>query len=223
MVKHWWKILGVGLVLYTLIYGLIIEIPDINRLHEAGRNLFFHVPMWFCMIFMLLLSVIYSIKYLRSNNEIHDATSMQSIVVGIVFGLMGFATGCVWGDYSWGNISSFLTAEPKVLASMIGILIYIAYVILRGSINEDQKRARVSAVFNIFAFVLFNVFIVVIPRLTESLHPGNGGNPGFNIYDSDNNLKMVFYPAVIGWILIGVWMMNMRVRMKKLEWKINEQ
>ena len=61
------------------------------------------------------------------------------------------------------------------------------------------------------------VFIMVLPKMNDSLHPGKGGNPGFNKYDLDSNMRMVFYPAVIGWTLLGVWMMSLRVRIKKIE------
>jgi heme exporter protein C len=60
------------------------------------------------------------------------------------------------------------------------------------------------------------VLLFILPRLTDSLHPGNGGNPGFNKYDMDNQMRMVFYPAVLGWILIGVWVMQIRVRLLEI-------
>ena len=68
------------------------------------------------------------------------------------------------------------------------------------------------------------LFLIVYPRTTVSLHPGNGGNPGFNNYDLDNAMRMVFYPAVLGWILLGVWIAQIRYRWKMIENKkiINE-
>jgi len=77
----------------------------------------------------------------------------------------------------------------------------------------------VSAIYNILAFVMMIVFIGVLPRMTDSLHPGNGGNPGFGNYDLDSNMRMVFYPAVIGWILVSTWIAQLRYRIKVLEIK----
>ena len=99
------------------------------------------------------------------------------------------------------------------------MLIYLAYFILRGSIDEEQKRARIAAVYNIFAYVMLIVFLMILPRLSDSLHPGNGGNPGFNNYDLDSNMRLVFYPAVIGWILLTVWICTIRVRIEKIKRK----
>jgi heme exporter protein C len=91
--------------------------------------------------------------------------------------------------------------------------------VLRNSIEDEEKRARISAVYNVFSFPIFTVLIFVLPRLTDSLHPGNGGNPGFNSYDLDSRLRMVFYPAVIGWSLIGFWIADLRIRLKNIELK----
>jgi heme exporter protein C len=68
----------------------------------------------------------------------------------------------------------------------------------------------------LFALPVFIVLIFVLPRLTASLHPGNGGNPGFNSYDLDSRLRLVFYPAVLGWIFIGFWIAELQIRINKL-------
>jgi heme exporter protein C len=52
------------------------------------------------------------------------------------------------------------------------------------------------------------------------MHPGSGGNPGFNMYDLDSRMRMVFYPAVIGWILLGFWIATLRVRLRLVNEKI---
>jgi len=79
----------------------------------------------------------------------------------------------------------------------------------------------VSAVYNIFAYVLLIVFIGILPRLAQgSIHPGDTSNP-LTIGALDNNLRLVFYPAVVGWILLAVWILELKVKICKLERKIN--
>ncbi len=109
-------------------------------------------------------------------------------------------------------------AEVKLNGAAAALLVYAAYFILRGSFDDEEKKARFSSVYSIFAFVMFMVLINVIPRISNSsLHPGNGGNPGFNSYDLDSRLRMVFYPAVIGWSIMGFWISDLMIRYKKLE------
>lgn len=213
MTKYWWKVLAVILVLYTIIGGFLMEVPHKFILNESIRNLYFHVPMWFSMIFVFLLSVIYSIRYLRSNNPEDDLKAVESVNVGVFFGIMGLTTGMIWANYTWGEPWS---NDPKQNSSAITMLLYMAYLVLRGSIDEEQKRARLSAVYNVFAFPVMLVLLFILPRMTDSLHPGNGGNPGFNSYDLDSRMRMIFYPAVIGWILIGSWIVQLRFRYRRL-------
>ncbi len=83
-----------------------------------------------------------------------------------------------------------------------------------------DKRARISAVYNIFAFAMLFPSIWIIPRLVGSLHPGapggEGGNPALNFKDIDSRLRMVFYPAIIGWTLLGVWITTLKIRIELL-------
>jgi len=214
MQKHWWKALGVICVIYTIISGFLYEVPRLPILHESIRNLYFHVPMWFGMMIILFVSVIYSIKYLGNSNTYCDIIAEESAKTGIMLGILGLLTGMLWAKFTWG---AFWTNDPKLNGAAATLLVYLAYFLLRNSIDEEQKKGRISAVYSIFAFVLMIVFIMILPRMTDSLHPGNGGNPGFSNYDLDNNMRMVFYPAVIGWTLIAVWILNIRVRIKRLE------
>ena len=207
-------------MLYVVWGGLMFEAPRLPVLNETVRALHFHVPMWFGMVIMLLVSVIYSIRNLGSGKLKDDIKAETFVTTGIIFGILGLLTGMVWANYTWGAPWS---NDPKQNTSAIGLLIYFAYMILRKSLTDEQQRARLASVYNIFAFVIFIVLIFVLPRLTDSLHPGNGGNPGFNSYDLDNRLRLVFYPAVIGWTLLGVWITNIRIRMKLIKQKIEEQ
>jgi len=215
----WWKIIGIGLVCYAIIAGFTVEVPALPILNETIRNLFFHVTMWMAMLILMLASVVCSIKFLATSKESNDVVAEQSAHVGMLFGAMGLVTGMVWAYYTWGD---WWVNDPKLNGAAVAMLVYLAYFILRGSMEDPLKRAKVSAVYNIFAFVLLIVFLKILPDMSDSLHPGNGGNPGFDIYATTPVLQMVFYPAIIGWTLIGVWIVNLRVRLKNLSIKNQE-
>jgi heme exporter protein C len=217
--KTWLKILAVALLLYVHISGLLMDVPRLNILNETIRALYFHVPMWFGMVTLFLVSVIFSIRYLRNPSVEMDRKAVEFANVGLVFGMLGMLTGMLWANYAWG---SFWHGDPKQNGAAIALLVYLAYFILRGSVENEEQRARLSAVYNIFAFAAMIPLIFIIPRLTSSLHPGSGGNPGFNMYDLDNRMRMVFYPAVIGWILVGIWVTTLRVRIRAIEDKIHD-
>ena len=216
MRKSWWKVASVILVAYAIIGGLLLPVPRQHILNETIRNLYFHVPMWFTMILLFTGAFAYAIKYLRTGKMEYDINSVVLTKVGILFSVLGMITGMEWAQYTWGAAWS---NDPKQLGTAICMLIYFAYLILRGGLSDEEKRARISAVYNIFAFALMIPLIWVLPRMVDSLHPGNGGNPGFNAYDLDARMRGVFYPAVIGWFLLGLWISTLVIRIELIRFK----
>src|SRR5690606_27780965 len=108
-----------------------------------------------------------------------------------------------------------LAREPKLIGAAIALLIYFAYLVLRDSIPDMDKRARTSAVYNIFAFAMLFPSIWIVPRMLPSLHPGGqDGNPAMNFKDVDGSMRIVFYPAIIGWTLLGVWITTLKIRVQ---------
>lgn len=221
MKLKWWKAACIGLLIYTCVAGLLTRVPDLPQLGETIRNLYFHVCMWFSMMIFFIVSVVYAIRYLRTQNLRFDIYSRQFAVVGIFFGLLGYATGIIWMSYTWAdpNNSTFVSysavaREPKLIGTAVALLIYMAYLVLRGAIEDIDRKARISAVYNVLAFALLFPTIWIIPRLLPSLHPGQEGNPALNTNDIDANMRIVFYPAIIGWTLLGVWMANIKIRIE---------
>lgn len=185
--------------------------PNREILNESIRNLFFHVPMWFCMVLILMFSFVSAILYLWRGDNKYDLYSSSSAQVGLLFGTLGICTGMLWANYTWG---APWPNDPKLNGAAIAMMIYIAYAILRGSVADPIRKAKIAAVYNIFAYIIYVAFIFVYPRLTDSLHPGNGGNPAFSNYDLDNTMRLFFYPAVIGWTILGFWLVSLKIRYK---------
>ena len=220
MRQNWWKIVSVILLSYVLLAGILSPVPAREILNETIRNLYFHVPMWFTMISLFAASAYQAIVYLRTNNIKNDIASSALASTGIVFSILGMLTGMEWAQYTWGAAWS---NDPKELGTALCMLTYFAYWVLRSGIKDEDKRAKISAVYNIFIFALMIPLIFILPRLVDSLHPDNGGNPAFSKMDLDGRMRMVFYPAVTGWILFGFWLSSLLKRILLLEQKRNEK
>jgi len=215
--QNWWKILSIVFLLYTFTAGFLGHVPVKPILNETIRNLYFHVAMWFSMMIFFIISVIYSVRYLRSNNPILDIYAVAYAKTGIVFGLMGLVTGSIWARYTWGD---FWSNDPKQLGAAIALLIYLAYFVLRNSMTDLDKRARISAVYNVFAFAMLFPTIWIIPRMVESLHPGGMGNPALDTKDIDSRMRIIFwFGAIPGWTLLGTWITTLHIRVKLLNEK----
>ncbi|MEI8052488.1 MAG: ABC transporter permease [Bacteroidota bacterium] len=230
--KSWWKILSFVLLVYTIVCGFLLDVPHLFILNETIRNLYFHVCMWFGMMILFTISFVYSIKYLRGYNYRNDIFADNFARVGGLFGILGYLTGMLWVNVTWvtdqGQSMASVMKEPKLIGAAIALLIYGAYFVLRGSFTDIDKRARISAVYNIFAFAMLFPSIWIIPRLVGSLHPGapggDNGNPALDRNDMDAKMRMIFYPAIIGWTLLGVWIATLKIRLSLLKDKsiINE-
>ena len=219
MRNYWYKILSIVLLLYAIFAGFTIEIPDTN-IGDTLRNVFYHVGMWFAMLAVMTSSFTSSIKFLSTGEMEHDLKASEAVNVGVYFGILGIITGMLWATFTWGEPWA---NDPHLNGAAVSLLVYFAYLVLRSAVPDDEKRARISAVYNIFAFVILIVFVGVLPRLSvDTLHPGSGdGNPAFG--DMDATMRYVFYPALIGWIMLSLWVLNLKIRYKKIESFIEEQ
>jgi len=197
----------------VITFGFLISIPEIPILEQTARNLFLHVPMWFSMMVAFMMAFVYSIRYLNSDDLAWDRKAETATAVGLIFGICGLLTGALWARFTWGTWWTF--AEPRMNLSALAMLIFVAYFILRSAFNNEIKRAKIAAVYNIFGVTTLPFLLYIIPRQLPSLHPGADGNPAFSDMTAPE-LRLIFYPAVIGFIGLSLWMMNIVNRYKKV-------
>ena len=198
--------------------NLGFHFPFQPNIMESIRNLMLHVPMWFTMFLLMGISFAQSIRTLRLGGDPdRDLRAVASVKVGLWFGVLGLLTGSLWARFTWG---AWWVDDPQLNGAFVTVMVYAGYLVLRGSVQDDKLRSRLSAVYNLFGFCLLVVLLMVLPRFTESLHPGKGGNPAFSSYDLDSALRAAFYPAVLGWMILGTWMYSLQLNMERLTQRI---
>ena len=203
----------------VIIAGFLIPIPEIPILLESARNLFLHVPMWFTMSVCFAAGLIYSIKYLNTPDLATDRKAETATQVGLLFGICGLITGSIWARFTWGTW--WTLAEPRMNLSALAMMIYVAYFVLRMAFDNQEKRAKIAAVFNVFAATTIPFLLYIIPRQMPSLHPGAEGNPAFSDITAPE-LRYIFYPAVIGFIGLAIWLINIVNRYKNVKVQLKE-
>ncbi|SMO32701.1 cytochrome c biogenesis protein [Gracilimonas mengyeensis] len=214
--KAWKYVVAVWMTI-VITAGFLIHIPEIPILEQTARNIFFHVPMWMTMFTLFVISFWYSIKYLNEPADIFDVKASSAAAVGVTFGVCGLLTGSLWARFTWGSWWTF--AEPKMNLAALALMIYVAYFVLRSAFDDRQKRAKLSAVYNIFAVTTIPFLLYVVPRQLTSLHPGADGNPAFSEITADV-LRWILYPAFIGFIALGYWIYEIYVRYNKVKLEI---
>lgn len=209
-----YKALAVLLLGYVCVAGLLLTLPKVGALGQSSRSVFFHLPMWFAMYVMMLVSLVYSVLYLRKGRFELDIRARESAAVGIAFGVFGLLTGMVWSRVSWGEAlpdtdpAAWWMWDPKQTLALASVLIYVAYLVLRSSVEEPTRRARIAGVYNVIACACLFPLTYIIPRQLQSLHPGTQGSDTTFAPD----YRLVLYPAFAGFILLAFWVWELRCR-----------
>ncbi len=204
-------------------FAFLRDIPSLEILEHTARNLYFHVPMWFTMMAAVIVAAYHSARYLATDDPVRDVRAEQAARVGFVFGLLGILTGIVWARFTWYvGQGIWWNFDPRQTMVAVFLLIYGAYFTLRSSIDEPTRRARVAAVYNLFAAATMPFLTYVVPRQMPSLHPGAEGSPAFSETDLAPVMRPIFYAAIIGFIVLFWVIYTQRVRTALLEEELEE-
>ena len=221
---------SVGLITIVIIAGIAIplspspqglfEFPNIPGLEEKARNIFFHVATAWTTVVAFLVSMWFGIQYLRKRDIDYDLKSESAAGLGLMFCILATVTGAIWAKFNWG---SYWNWDPRQTSIFILLLIYGAYFALRSAIENDETRARLSAVYSTLAGLTVPFFIFVLPRMVAGLHPGAAGDPegaGPVVeFKMSGPMFIVFFTGLIGFNLLFVWLLDLRVRTSRLEYK----
>jgi len=233
-----YKVLAVLLLLYAVVYGMLAQLPELPTLGQSSRNIFYHVPLWFVTLTMAGISLAYSLKYLRltdpdaprsGNPLLADARAREAAQLSALFISLGLATGIIWQRVTWGadmhsgELTAWWAWDPVQVCALIALLIYLAYFLLRSSFAEPEQRARIAAVYNIFAFATLIPLFFIIPKMLPGLHPtAEKGSFIFNKSDISNEFRLILYPGMLGFVLLGIWIFELRSRLAIAALKVEE-
>ena len=201
-----------------VIAGAFLWAPLAKGLKEYTRVLYFHVPMAWITVIAFLMSAVYSILYLKKRLPIYDLYAEATNQLGILFAILATITGSIWAKASWG---SFWNWDPRETSIFILLLIYAAYFALRSAIEEDEKKAALSAVYSILAFVTVPFFIFIVPRIYDSLHPDPVINEEGKIH-MGGRILTVFLSSIAGFTALFFWMFKLKTDLIKAKMQLNE-
>lgn len=235
--KNIYKIITFILITLVLILSILppivdnpksfFEFPLIPGLEDKAKIIFFHVPTAWLTVIAFLLAMYYGIRYLRKKNIYDDMKSVSSAALGFVFCVLATVTGSVWAKFTWG---SFWHWDPRETSIFILLLIYGAYFALRSALDNEEKRAKLSAIYSILAFLTTPFFIFIMPRLMIGLHPGAleidpstgevraSANPVIK-FEMAENMRLVFFLSLIAFTFLFFWLWNLSYRILKLNYK----
>lgn len=199
--------------------------PFAPTLDERIKILNLHVPLAWIAVIAYLLSMIYSIRYLKTNDIKFDIYNASAASLGNLFAILATVTGMLWAKYNWGNYWNW---DPRQTSIFILIMIYAAFFALRASIENDERRAKLSSVYSIISFVTVPFLVFILPRMASGLHPGSKGdvNAGPLVSAQTNslntNLVWGFGLSLFAFTVIFFWLLNILIRANSLKHKISQ-
>ncbi|GIV17828.1 MAG: hypothetical protein KatS3mg022_3263 [Armatimonadota bacterium] len=187
------------------------------RSPEAARMVVFHVPCAILTFVAFLVNAVYSWHYLRLRHPLADAKANAAAELGMLFAVLATVTGSLFAMEQWGSAWNW---DPRETSIVMLMLVYAAYFVLRGAVEEKSKRARLSAAYALLAFPAMIFLIWILPRIVESLHPTN---TLFSRSGLDPSYRITLWSFFAGLLAVFIWMFRLRLRVELAEANFRQQ
>jgi heme exporter protein C len=160
-------VLAVAALIFFAGYAALFIAPDEKTMHAIQRIFYFHVPSAISAFIAFFVVFIANAAYLVTRQPKWDWLGVAGAEVGVACCTVVLITGPIWARPVWGI---WWTWDARLTSTFILWLLYITYLLLRGLLEDPQRRATLSAIFGIFAFL--DVPLVYLSnRLWRTQHP----------------------------------------------------
>ncbi len=184
-------ILSLGMLL--ALYMAFIQAPTEQTMGDIQRIFYFHVPAGMVGLLAFALNFVASIMYVIKKDRKWDSLALSAVEVGVMFFTIVLITGPIWAKPEW---MVWWTWSPRLTSSLILWMLYVAYMLVREYVPDPDRRAMMSAVFGIIAFLDAPIVWFSI-RWWRDLHPAAMIDRG--------NLDPAMWPAFL--VCIGVFLL----------------
>ena len=167
--SFWAGVLGVAALLSLLVglYAAFVYAPTEATMGDVQRIFYFHVASAGAAFLAFFVVFVASLGYLAKRRRGWDNLGAASAEIGVVFCIIVLITGPLWAKPAWGT---WWTWDPRLTTTLVLWLIYVAYLMLRATMEDPAKRALVCAVFGIVGFVDVPIVFMSI-RWWRTIHP----------------------------------------------------
>ncbi|HDL04580.1 MAG: cytochrome C biogenesis protein [Candidatus Zixiibacteriota bacterium] len=215
----WWKILIFAAMSAVIIAAFMTPSP-MNPAISLGdadvyRIFYFHVPQAWVAALAFVLSMIFSIKFLKTRDMQYDTKAVLAAKLGLVFAVLATVTGSIFAKMTWGEFWNW--AEIREVSIFILLIIYGAYFALRSALPNAETKATLSAVLSILFAVSAVFLIFILPRLYAdfSQHPSD------SVVDREGQITMgatvaaIFFSSLAVFTALFAWIYNVSLRIAK--------
>ncbi|MGD2143230.1 MAG: cytochrome c biogenesis protein CcsA [Anaerolineae bacterium] len=188
---------------------VLLYAPREVTMGDVQRIFYFHVASAWVGFFGFFVTFLAGIGHLMTRGRRWDILGLSSVEVGLTFITMTVITGALWAKPVWGT---YWTWEPRLTISAVQLLIYLAYGMLRASIDNPERKARFAGVYGIVAFVTVPLSWFAI-RWWRTIHPDVlTGGEGMALTSRMTQTLMV---ALWAFTMMYATLLRQRVRLER--------
>jgi heme exporter protein C len=207
-------VLAALLLLAALLAAFVIA-PTEAEMGDVQRIFYFHVASAWAALLAFFVVFFASIAYLRTRTVGWDVLAVSAAEIGVVFTSLTLASGSIWARSAWGT---WWTWEPRLTSTLMLWLIYVAYLLLRGMVEESDRRAAFAAVFGIIGFVDVPIVFMSI-RWWRTLHPQVVGTEGFNM---EAAMLPALFLSIAAFTVVFLYLLLLRTGLERSQHEIVE-
>ncbi|MBI3669072.1 MAG: cytochrome c biogenesis protein CcsA [Acidobacteria bacterium] len=150
MRTHWLTTPAAAVLIGVAGYAALFLAPTERTMGLIQRIFYFHVPSAWTGFVAFFIVFIASIAYLLKRAPKWDWLAVSAAEIGVAFFTVVLTTGPIWAKPVWGI---WWTWDARLTSTFVLWVLYVTYLLLRTLIADPERRAVVSAVFSIFAFL----------------------------------------------------------------------
>ncbi len=207
------QLLSYVLMLFAL-YTIFIYAPVEKTMGVIQKIFYIHVPSAFLAYMAFFITFIASIFYLYGKDSKWDTVAHCAVETGVIFCTIVLVTGPIWAKPIW-NV--WWTWDPRLTTTLILWFTYVAYLMLRRAVKENQ-RANLSAVFGIIGFINVPITFFSI-RMWRTIHPVIITSRGLNM---SWPMKFSLIITFIAFCFLFFSLLLTRIRLERLKMRIAE-
>ena len=129
---------------------VFLKLPIETSQGFPQKIMYLHVPSVITTYLAFFVVFVYSIAYLWKRELMFDQIAKASAEVGLVFCVLVLITGAIWGKPTWGT---YWVWDARLTTTLLLFLIFMGYFLLRMSVNDRDKEARLASVLGIIGFL----------------------------------------------------------------------
>jgi heme exporter protein C len=207
-------ILGAVAILLVIAaaYASFFIAPEERTMGLIQRIFYFHVSSAWSGFSAFFLCFLGNLLYVWKRDQKYDWLAVSGAEVGLAFTTVVLITGPIWAHPVWGI---WWTWDARLTSTFVLWLLYVSYLLLRTLVDEPDRRALLSSLFGIFAFIdVPLVFGAIRWWRTQHPQPVIAGGQGSGL---EPTMKAVFFFSAFAMHVFMAFLVAERYALEKMQ------